>query len=109
MNRKNKRQYVDDEDIIVYDSTDDEFDDDVSENSSSENAEDEIYKDFEKHEIWDEVDGEWFTTYLRKGSVVPTDETIEKEANAWPVTVGVVIGIVAIIALAIGVSYWLYL
>lgn len=109
MNRKNKRQYVDDEDIIVYDSTDDEFHDEVSDDSSSENADDEIYKDFEKHEIWDELDGEWFTTYLRKGSVVPTDETISKEANARPVTISVILGCVAIIALAIGVSCWLYL
>ena len=107
MNRKNKRQYVDDEDIIVYDSTDDEFDELNGVEASDTDSEQ--YKNFEKHELWDEVDGKWFETRLPKGSVVPTDETISKEANGWPVTLGVILGCVAIVALAIGVSCWLYL
>lgn len=107
MSRKNKKQYVDDDDIIIYDPTDDEFDDEVIEETSD--ADSDKYKNFEQHEIWDEVDGEWFTAWLPKGCVKPIDERVSREANAWPVTVGVILGCVSLIALAIGVSCWFYL
>lgn len=108
MNIKNKKQYVDDDDIIIYDPTDDLFDDEVIEEESSE-ANTDLYKDFERHEIWDEVDGEWFTAWLPKGCVKPTDEHIMRDANSWPVTFGVILGVLAIITLMIALSCWLYL
>lgn len=108
MNRKDNRHYVDEDDIIIYDPTDDEFDDEVIEEDTSDIDSDK-YKNFEQHEIWDEVDGEWFTAWLPKGCVKHTDEDVTREANAWPVTVGVVVGILAIITMAIGLSCWLYM
>ena len=110
MSKKNKQQYVDDDDIIIYDPTDDEFDDELNEiETSSDESDSEKYKNFEQHEIWDEVDGEWFTAWLPKGCVKPTDEYISREANAWPVTFGIILGVLAIIVMAIVFSYWLYL
>lgn len=108
MNRNIRKQYLED-DIIIYDSTDDEFDDEVNnvEISEDESLPDK-YKNFEQHEIWDEVDGTWFKAWLPKGSVRPPDEQIQLEANALPITIGVVISVVIIILLSFGVSCWLY-
>lgn len=106
MNGKNKREYVDEDDITIYDPTDDEFDDEVIEETSESNAD--LYKNFEQHEIWDEVDGEWFMAWLPKGSVKPMNQNVTSEANTWPVTFGVLLGVLAIITLAIAISCWLY-
>ena len=108
MNNNLESRCVDEDDIILYDPTDDEFDDEFDEEESSDSDSDK-YNNFEQHEIWDEVDGEWFKAWLPKGSVKPTDEQIKREANTWPVTVGVIAGILAIITLAIVVSCLLYL
>lgn len=107
MNPKRNAPVQDKDGVIIYDPSDDQFDDELDFESSTRDVS--TYTNFEQHEIWDEVDGVWFKAWLPKGSVGPTDEQIEKEANAWPVTVGVVASVVVFISMAICLSCWLYL
>lgn len=105
MNTKRNASVRDEEDIIIFDPTDDQFDDELDFESSYDFSKD---PNFEKHEIWDEVDGEWFTCYMRKGTVTKTDEQLHAEANTWQVTASVILGILSFIVLAIWFSIWLH-
>lgn len=112
----------DNDEIIMYDSSDDKFDDiteccDINieaeltkeslQNRSVSNASNN--SNMVEYEIWDDIDGEWFKVWLPKDWVTKTDDQIEHEANDIRVTIGIITGIFVIIGLSICFSCWMYL